>query len=69
MSISTNVAPCSFSTLRLARHAALAAASPKNFWSAGRGIPITGAGGAGVRAPSAIGREKGSAASSPAMTA
>ncbi len=59
----------SFSIFRLARQAALAATSPKNFWSAGRGMPSTGLGAGGVRAPSAIGREKGSASSLPAITA
>ncbi len=68
MLISTNSAPRSFRIFRLARHAALAAASPKNFWSAGRGMPMTQRGGTAPRRPSAIGRENGSPSSLPAMT-
>src|SRR5262245_33854684 len=68
MLISTKSAPRSSNSLRLARQAALAALSPKNFWSAGRGMPIAGWGGTRPMRPRAIGREKGSSSSLPALT-
>jgi hypothetical protein len=48
----SSFAPRSFNVFRPARQAALAVASPKNFWSTGRGMPITGCGGTGPRRPS-----------------
>ena len=59
MSISTSSAPRSFRIFTPARQAALAAASPKNFWSAGRGMPMTQRGGTAPRRPSAIGAREG----------
>src|SRR5438034_3252624 len=68
MLISTNCAPRSFNVFTAARQAAFAAVSPKKFWSAGRGMPITGCGGTEPKCPSAIGRENGSPSSLPAIT-
>src|SRR5207244_3903669 len=57
MSTSTRSAPRSFRTLAPTRQAALAAVSPKIFWSAGRGMPITACGGAGRIGAEAEGEE------------